>query len=74
MRKENRGACEHPHRVTRKLLDILEIVESMGIKKSTVWLWIRKGRLKGHKVGRKYYVSSEDLKRYIESGPSPVAK
>jgi len=46
----------------------------MGIKKSTVWLWIRKGRIKGHKVGRKYYVSSEDLKRYIESGPSPVAK
>jgi len=48
--------------------------ESMGIKKSTVWLWIREGRLHAHKVGRKYYVSSEDLRRYIESGPSPVAK
>jgi len=46
----------------------------MGIKKSTVWLWIRKGRLKGHNVGRKYYLSSEDMRHYIESGPFPTAK
>jgi len=49
-------------------------MEPYGVAKSSVLLWIRRGRLKGHKVGRKYYVSSKDLRLYIESGPSPVAK
>jgi excisionase family DNA binding protein len=52
-----------------KYFDVPEIVGSMGVRTSTVRRWIRQGRLKGHKVGRKYYVSSVELKRYIERCP-----
>lgn len=52
-----------------KFLDVPEIVHSMGVKTSTVLRWIRKGKLKAHKVGRKYYVSGAELKRYIERSP-----
>ena len=57
-----------------KYFDVPELVESMGVSVYTMRNWIRKGKLKAHKVGRKYYISSEDLRRYIESGPSPMAK
>ena len=56
-----------------KYFDVPELVTGMGVKTSTVRRWIKLGRLKAHKVGRKYYVQDADLKAFIESAPSPAA-
>lgn len=55
-----------------KYFDVTDISESMKVTAYSVRRWIREGRLRARKVGRKYYVSGEALRQYIESGaPSP---
>ena len=54
-----------------KYYDVPELVAIMKVSKYTIQRWAREGRLRAHKIGRKYMVSSEDLRRYIESGPTP---
>ena len=41
-----------------------EIAKMYGVKKSTVWFWIRNGKLKAITVGRFYRVRQQDLESF----------
>ncbi len=59
---------------SERYYDIPELVKSMGVTKWTLRRWIKAGKLKARKVGRKYFVSSEDLRDLLESSPSGEGK
>lgn len=54
--------------------DIPELVKSMGVTKWTIRRWIKAGKLKARKVGRKYFVSSEGLRELLEGSPKREEK
>lgn len=54
---------------SERYYDIPELVKSMGVTKWTIRRWIKAGKLKAHKVGRKYFVSSEGLRELLEGPP-----
>lgn len=54
--------------------DIPELVKSIGVTKWTIRRWIKAGKLKAHKVGRKYFVSSEGLRDILEGSPKSEGK
>jgi len=47
--------------------DIPEVVKMLNMHKKTIYIWIRQGKLKAHKLGRKYLISGKVLRRFIES-------
>lgn len=47
--------------------DIPELVKMLGLHKKTIYAWVQKGKLKPYKLGKKYLVSSDALKEFIES-------
>ena len=51
-----------------KLLDVQEIVEKTNMDTQTVRRWIRDKELFARKIGRKYYVETEELMRFLKSG------
>lgn len=53
-----------------KFFDVPEIVKKLDVDTQTVRRWIRSKELAGRKIGRKYYVESEELRRFIDSGTS----
>lgn len=57
-----------------KYFDIPELIKDMGVTKWAVRRWIKLGKLKAHRVGRKYYISAEDLRQFIEASPTRRAK
>ena len=48
------------------LLSIREISDILGISTNTLRVYFRKGTLKGRKIARRWYVSEEDFKKYLE--------
>ncbi len=63
-----------------KLLTPVDIANRFQVNERTVTLWLRKGHLRGFKVGKEWRVSVEDLEAYLEasankpsSNPRPVA-
>ncbi len=63
-----------------KLLTPVDIANCFQVNERTVTLWLRKGHLRGFKVGKEWRVSVEDLEAYLEasankppSNPRPVA-
>lgn len=42
-----------------------DIAEGLGIKERTIRVWLRKGTLKGRKVGKHWFVTEESLKDYL---------
>ncbi len=42
-----------------------EIAKKFNVRKETVWLWIRKGKLGAVKLGKHYRVSEEDLRDFL---------
>ena len=51
-----------------KLLDVQEIVKKTNMDTQTIRKWIREKELFARKIGRKYYVESEELMRFLKSG------
>ena len=47
--------------------DIPELVKMLKVHTKSIYSWIKKGKLKTHRLGRKHLVSSETLKKFIES-------
>lgn len=41
-----------------------EVAERYGVKKITIWDWIRKKKLPALKLGRDYRISEDDLKAF----------
>jgi excisionase family DNA binding protein len=44
-----------------KLYDCKQVAERYGVKITTVWEWIKTGKLKAVKIGRLYRVTEEAL-------------
>ena len=49
-------------------LGILEAAESLGLSHWTIRLYIRQGRLKAVKIGRRVLIEPAELQRLIETG------
>lgn len=50
-----------------KFLTCEEVAEVCRVKVTTVWAWIREGKLKAFRLGRDYRVKKEDLDAFIET-------
>ena len=48
-----------------ELLTLPEIAHTLGMNPSTVRLWVREGRLRAEKVGRKWMVRRADLEQML---------
>ena len=50
-----------------KYLNCDEVAEKYGVKRITVWQWIREKKLNAVRTGRNYAVRPEDLREFEES-------
>lgn len=55
-----------------KYYDVQEITQKLNNDTQTVRRWIRTNKLKASKVGRKYYVKSEELERFMQDGSKNI--
>ena len=49
-----------------KLLTPAQVAEALQLNESTITRWLRKGRLRGFKVGKDWRVSTVDLNAFLE--------
>ncbi|MBA7479553.1 hypothetical protein ES707_14987 [subsurface metagenome] len=56
----------------KELYTIKELEKTLPLTRLTICEYLRKGKLKGHKIGRKWYVNKEDLEAFIDSGNQKV--
>jgi excisionase family DNA binding protein len=49
-------------------LSVDEIAVYLGIKRDTVYRWISKRNLPGHKIGRLWKFRKEDVDEWVKSG------
>jgi excisionase family DNA binding protein len=52
----------------RTLYDIPEVSAKLGVGVFTVRQYVRKGLIRGIKVGRKYWIDEKDLAKLFEKG------
>lgn len=50
-----------------------EVAERCRVTRRTVYDWLREGKLRGRRAGRKWLVSDEDIDRFLDPGAGPVA-
>jgi excisionase family DNA binding protein len=50
-----------------KVYDINEVCELLKMNIQTIRIYIREGKLKASKVGRKYIITEENLKEFLEA-------
>ncbi len=43
------------------LLTPTDVAKRLQVKKGTVTQWLRKGRLRGYRIGREWRISADDL-------------
>ncbi len=53
-----------------KYLSSEQIAESLNVSAQSVRAWLRKGKLKGVKVGRLWRVRESDLEGFLKGGES----
>ncbi len=51
-----------------KLLTPVDVANRMQVNERTVTQWMRKGHLRGFKVGKGWRVSVKDLEAFLEAG------
>lgn len=44
-----------------------EIAQMLKVDVSTIWRWLREGKLLGLKIGKAYRVSQEQLDRFLKA-------
>ena len=49
-----------------QLLTPVDVAEHLQINEHTVTLWLRKGYLRGFKLGKEWQISTHDLRSFIE--------
>ncbi len=58
-----------------KLLTPVDVANSLQVNERTVTQWLRKGHLRGFKVGKEWRVSVKDLEAFLEaSANKPSSK
>ncbi|MCX4254758.1 MAG: helix-turn-helix domain-containing protein [Bacilli bacterium] len=50
-----------------KVYDLNEVCELLKMNIQTIRIYIKEGKLKASKIGRKYIITEDDLKEFIES-------
>lgn len=45
-----------------------DLAKILPLTKNTVRMYIRKGRLRGRKLGKLFYVSNTDLRKFLDGG------
>lgn len=50
-----------------KVYDLNEVCELLKMNIQTIRIYIKEGKLKASKIGRKYIITEDDLKELIES-------
>lgn len=50
-----------------KLYSITDLSQSLSLKERTIREWFYRGRLKGVKLGKEWYISEENLKRFLNA-------
>lgn len=56
-----------------ELLKVEDLAEVLGCNMETIRRYIRQGKLKAQKIGRRYYVSKDNLKTFANGG-TPTTK
>ncbi len=62
-----------------RLLTVPQVAERLQVNERTVSLWLRKGHLRGFKIGKEWRVSAADLENLLEASankppPRPRSK
>ena len=50
-----------------KIYDLNEVCEILKMNIQTIRIYIKEGKLKASKVGRKYVITEDDFKTFLES-------
>ena len=50
-----------------KLLTPTDVANLLQVNERTVTLWLRKGHLRGFKVGKEWRISPDDLQAFLEA-------
>ncbi len=59
----------------KKLLTPLDVADRLQVNERTVNIWLRKGRLRGFKIGKEWRISPDDLQAFLEaSANKPMDK
>ncbi len=59
----------------KKLLTPTDVANRLQMNERTVTVWLRKGHLRGFKIGKEWRVSVEDLEAFLEaSANKPMDK
>jgi len=56
-----------------ELLKVEDIAKALSCNMETIRRYIRQGKIKAQKIGRRYYVSKENLKTFTNGG-TPLIK
>jgi excisionase family DNA binding protein len=51
-----------------KLFTPSDVANRLQVNERTVTQWLRKGLLRGYKIGKEWRVSAEDLDTFVEAG------
>ncbi len=51
----------------KKLLTPTDVANRLQVNERTVTLWLRKGHLRGFKIGKEWRISSDDLQAFLET-------
>lgn len=57
-----------------ELLKVEDLAKVLGCNMETIRRYIRQGKLKAQKIGRRYYVSKDNLKAFANGVISPTTK
>ena len=59
----------------KKLLTPTDVANSLQVNERTVTQWLRKGHLRGFKIGKEWRISPDDLQAFLEaSANKPLDK
>jgi excisionase family DNA binding protein len=50
-----------------KIYDLEDLMKLFKVTRRTLYNYLKSGELKGKKIGAKWFVTEEDLKRFIDS-------
>jgi excisionase family DNA binding protein len=61
---------DQPRRINKPYLSVKEAAKMATLAPSTIRLYIRKGKLKAHKVGRRVLIAKTDLESFLRMNPT----
>ncbi len=50
-----------------KLYSVKDLHNALGINERTIRDWFNKGRLKGRKIGNEWFITEENLKKFLNA-------